>query len=66
MKKVLVHWVEMVTLEVPDECPTDNSDDFERWLYDHDKSSLDIYKYGANFVTKADTRDFEIVEVENV
>lgn len=68
MKRVLVHWMEVRTLEVPDECPTDDESKFEQWLFDHAKNSPytdDPYKANDQhtFVTKSDTRDFEIVDV---
>jgi len=56
MKKVIVHWVEMQTLIVPDECPTDDAYEMDEWL-------------GANrekYVEKNASRDYEIVDVEVV
>ena len=66
-KRVSVHWVEMRTLEVPDECPTDKVEDFERWVYDsasNNPYTSDPYDCDEkNFVIKSGTRDFEIVDV---
>ena len=64
MKKVTVHWVEMRTLEVPDECPTDDVDEFNKWMYD--RFPLDPFDpmQIKNLVVKGDSRDFEIVDVE--
>lgn len=65
MKKVLVRWVEMVTLEVPNECPTENVTEFEQWIYDHDKSlGHEPYSKNGTFTTEVATRDFEIVNVD--
>ena len=72
MKKVIVHWVEMRTLEVPDECPTDDlttigNDDFEKWLFDHTTGNINIDPYCLEeFAVKSSTRDFEIVDVEAI
>lgn len=66
MKKVLTHWVSASTFEVPDECPTDNTDDFERWIIDHDFGKEDPFLAKGNFVSDFETRDFEIVSVENI
>ncbi len=63
MKSVIVHWVEMRTLEVPDECPTDNVDEFEQYLFDRDQNDPYAVKSGDTFAVKANTRDFELVEV---
>ena len=68
MKKVTVHWVEMRTLKVPDECPTDDSDEFEKWIYNYsfkDPKRNDPYLY-EGFAVKIETRDFEIVDVEAI
>jgi hypothetical protein len=32
MKRIIVHWVEMRTLEVPDDCP-ETIDEFEEWMW---------------------------------
>lgn len=67
MKKVLVHWIEMATLEVPDECPTEESSEFERWIYDNDKSfGHEPYSKNGTFCVEQGTRDFEIVKVKNI
>ena len=66
MKKVTVHWVEMRTLEVPDECPTDDVDKFEKWLYDHPMSDYNYPYHITEYAVKLETRDFEIVDVEAI
>lgn len=74
MKKVIVHWVEIRTLEVPDECPTDDVDKFEKWMYTHSPTSEPYKMFSItepirgkiNFVVKSETRDFEIVSVEAI
>jgi hypothetical protein len=55
MKRLLVHWVEMRTLEVPDNAP-ERTDEFIEWMVVNrcDRESLAV---------KADERDFEIVDV---
>jgi hypothetical protein len=55
MKRLIVHWVEMRTLEVPDDCP-EKTDEFIEWMVinGHDREELAV---------KADERDFEIVDV---
>lgn len=68
MKSVIVHWVEMRTLEVPDECPTDKTEEFEKWLFTHADNHPfceDPYKVDdcGSLAMRGDTRDFEIVEV---
>jgi hypothetical protein len=55
MKRLLVHWVEMRTLEVPDNAP-ETTDEFEEWLWDNGYNR-------EQFVVKADQRDFELVDV---
>lgn len=66
MKKVLIHWAEMRTLEVPDECLTDNILDLYDWIAQQEPcntpNGCDLEKY----VTKADSRDCEIVNVEEI
>jgi hypothetical protein len=63
MKKVLIHWVEMRTLEVPDECPTDTILDLYDWIAQQEPSSrCDL----ENYVTKVDSRDHEIVNAEEI
>ena len=70
MKKVLVHWVETRTLEVPDECPTDNMDKFEKWLYDRQIFFLNKDPYSIDdkdsLTVGSERRDFEIVDVEAI
>jgi hypothetical protein len=46
MKRLLVHWVEMRTLEVPDDAP-ETTDEFEEWLWDNGYNR-------EQFVVKAD------------
>ena len=55
MKHLIVHWVEMRTLEVPDDAP-ESTDAFERWLWENGYTR-------ETFVVKADQRDFEVVDV---
>ena len=64
MKKVIVHWVEMRTLEVPDECPTDDVDKFEEFMYN--KCMEDPYNVNDenSFTVESERKDFEIVDVE--
>ncbi len=63
MKKVLIHWVEMRTLEVPDECPTDDISDLYDWIEQQEPpSGCDL----ENYVTKVDSRDHDIVNVEEI
>jgi len=66
MKRVLVHWIEVRTLEVPDQCPTGKVDDFERWLYDHAKNDPYAMNGSDMFTVKSSTRDFEIVDVTTI
>ena len=70
MKKVLVHWVEMRTLEVLDECPTDDVNEFEKHLYDRQQMFFNKDPYSIDdknsFTVKSETRDFEIVDVEAI
>jgi hypothetical protein len=58
MKRLLVHWVEMRTLEVPDDAP-ERTDEFIEWMVVNrcDRESLAV---------KADERDFEIVDVPDI
>jgi hypothetical protein len=58
MKRLLVHWVEMRTLEVPDNAP-ERTDEFIEWMVVNrcDRESLAV---------KADERDFEIVDVPDL
>lgn len=60
MKRVLVHWVEMRTYEVPDDCPTDDTDEFDEWIGQNTGGDTDT------FVAKRDSRDYEIVYVEEL
>ena len=55
MKRLIVHWVEMRTLEVPDDAP-ESTDAFEEWLWENSYNR-------EQFVVKADQRDFEVVDV---
>ncbi len=70
MKKVIVHWVEMRTLEVPDECPTDDQYAFDEWLNNDCTNNPycgDPYEYDdKNYVVETNVRDFEIVDVEAI
>ena len=61
MKKILVHWVEMRTYELPDEAPTDNEDELFKWIFQHPKAKGDL----EYFTISADTRDWEIVDIQN-
>ncbi len=63
MKRVIVHWVEMRTLEVPDECPTDNVDEFEKWIYNNGLGIHSNPYEKSGFAIKLDTRNLEIVDV---
>ncbi len=54
MKEVLYHFVKMVKVEVPDECPTNNFESMDTWLLDHQVEPV---------ILKKDARDFEIVVV---
>ena len=57
MKHLIVHWIEMRTLEVPDDAP-ETTDEFEEWLC--------VNGYNREqFVVKADQRDFEVVDVSD-
>ena len=55
MKRLIVHWIEMRTLEVPGDCP-ETTDEFEEWLWQNGHTR-------EEFVVNADQRDFEIVDV---
>ena len=55
MKRLIVHWVEMRTLEVPDDAP-ETTNEFEEWLWENGYER-------EQFVVKADQRDFEVVDV---
>lgn len=60
MKRVLVHWVEVRTYEVPDECPTDDTEEFYQWIDENTESNVDDYAISK------DSRDLEIVDVEQL
>ncbi len=66
MKKVIVHCVEVRTLEVPDECPTDDVDEFEKWVYNNILSMHSHPYENPKIAVKIETRDFEIVDVEAI
>lgn len=55
MKTITYHWVEMRTVEVPDNCPDEDGWQLKSWLYDHPKDYT---------LLKSDTRDFEIVDID--
>ena len=57
MKHLIVHWVEMRTLEVPDDAP-ESTHEFEEWLWDNGYNR-------EQFVVKADQRDYEVVGVSD-
>lgn len=58
MKRIVYHYVVMRTLEVPDECPSDNIGNMLEWIGQHRDDFME------NHTTKEDTRDWEIVDVE--
>jgi len=62
-KRVVVHWVEMRTYEVPDDAPTNTYEEFRHWLSQKDDSGM--YR-DDSYMTDEDTRDAEIVEVERL
>lgn len=55
MKRMIVHWVEMRTLDVADDAP-ETTNEFIEWMAKngHDRESLAV---------NADERDFEVVDV---
>lgn len=57
MKQVIYHWVEMRTLEVPDEAPTDDIYQLFDWI-DEQGKEIEDYTVSSN------TRDCEIVNVQ--
>lgn len=59
MKQVIYHWVEMRTLEVPDEAPTDDIYKLQDWIYKQGKSVDD-------YTASSKTRDCEIVDVQEI
>lgn len=63
MKQVVYHWVEMRTLEVPDEAPTDDICRLLDWV---DLQTKNNNKTIDDFIVKSDTRDFEIVDVQEL
>ena len=58
MKRIIVHWVEMETLEVPDECPTKSECKIWEWIDNNGGTE--------NFSIKRSSRDFQIVDIEEV
>ena len=52
---VTYHWVGIKKVEVPDGCPTDDLGTMQLWLAENDVEEV---------VVKEDSRDFEIVDVE--
>ena len=58
MKKILIHWVEMETLEVPDDCPTNSERKMWEWI---DKNG-GMKRYSV----KRNSRDFQVVDIEEV
>ena len=64
MKRVTYHWTEMRVLEVPDECPTDGVDEMLEWLSKQEPCDTPYGHDPENFCVKKDSRDFEIVDVE--
>ena len=55
MKRVLLHWVEIRTLEVPDDFPTDDVSELFEYVDSMEK-----------YTVKTDSRDLEIVDVEEI
>jgi len=58
MKRILTHWVEMETLEVPDECPTEDEQAIMDWIEANGGTEI--------FCVKRNSRDYEIVTVEEI
>ncbi len=58
MKKIIVHWVEMETLEVPSECPTKSERKMWEWIDKHGGTE--------KFSVKKDSRDFQVVDIEEI
>lgn len=58
MKKILTHWVEMEMLELPDACPTDDEQEMVDWMDENGGSE--------EYVVKRNSRDYEIVDVEEI
>jgi hypothetical protein len=56
----------MRTLEVTDECPTDNILDLYDWIAQQEPFDTPNGCDLENYVTKADSRDHEIVNVEEI
>ena len=60
MKQVLLHWVEMRTLEIPDNFPTEDMEELFEYMDTVGDDSMEKY------TVKSDTRDWEIVDVEEI
>ena len=61
-KKVLAHWVEMRTYEFPFDAPVDDEEELHQWILTHPIAQGEW----EHFETKSDTRDWEIVSVEDI
>ena len=55
MKRVLIHGVEILTLEIPDNFPTEDASELFEYMDSMEK-----------YTVKSDSRDWEIVDVEKI
>lgn len=65
MKQITIHWTEIRVVIVPDECPTSDLIDMERYIIKNiDKSWRGTEDTKHTIVENSDSRDYEIVEVK--
>lgn len=65
MKIVTAHYVQMQTIEVPDDCPTDDIQKMWKWLEENKPKEWEAEGEQA-FIADEQSRDYEIVDVKQV